>query len=127
MTAGWQRALDKLDGTLDRYLGESIMVVPMRKGEFASAPDPERATFDITGLAAEWETSADAVTKLQSRTTVETMVVEVKAALLPAGARIVKGDELVLLDRPRAPRLVITRTERLDPGRVVWVCGPTAD
>lgn len=126
MPANWQAALDKLENALDARLGESIGVVPMRLGDFGTSPDPDRPAFDVFGLAAEWDASASPAAKMQTQSAVETMVVELRDSEV-VGRLIRKGDEIVLYDRPRAPRLVVTRRERLDPGRIAVICGPTVD
>lgn len=126
MSAGWKGALDKLDATLDRYMGEQVSIVPMIASDFGTRADSDREVLDVTALVVEVEPSQEAPAKMQTRFAHEEMSVSVLRSEL-AGARIAKGDEIILLDRPAAPRLIITRVDRLDPARVMLICGPVKD
>jgi len=126
MTGAWQTALDRLDSALDRQLGEAVSIVPMRLTDFGKNPDPERPAFDVTALV-DWLDPASAqIPHTETRVVHEEVHVEVRRIEL-AGRRVAKNDEILLLDRPGSPRVAVNFVQTLDPGRVVFVCGPARD
>lgn len=126
MPSPFAAALLRADQDLDAHLGGTVQVTPMRSGDFARMPDPERPAFDVVALVVAGESSSAQVPKLESRYVAERWTVEIRRVLV-AGRRIGKGDELVLLDEPGSPRVVVDHVEPGDPGRVVLVCGPISD
>lgn len=126
MPAAWQTAIDKLDRALDRQLGETVSIIPMRLADFGKNPDPARPAFDVTALVDFLEPASAQVQHTETRVVHEEVHVEVQRSEL-AGRRVAKNDEILLLDRPGSPRVVVNFVKTLDPGRGLFICGPAKD
>lgn len=126
MPSPFAAALAQAEAAIDQHMGETVQITPMRPGEFARLPDAERPAFDVTALVVPDDPSGAAIPKLDARHVTEQWSIEVRRTLL-AGRRVMKGDEIVLLDQPGGPRVVVNHVERLDAERVLFVCGPVSD
>ncbi len=119
MASGWGRALAMMDADLDAELGETVQVVPTIVSDYdGTRPDPDRPTFDVIALVHENEAHAIAPPGLRTEVQSVEFVLEIRRVVMP-DVRLKKGDEVVLLDRPDAPRLVISRIDRWDESRIV--------
>lgn len=123
MPSRFAEAMAAADVALDAHMGEDVQVTPMRRGDFAAVPDPDRPAFDVTALVVDGDPSSTPIAKMDVRVVHEEWRVEVRRAVL-AGRKVRKGDEIVLLERPGSPRIVVTFVERLDRERLHLVCGP---
>ena len=127
MVSPFATALKDMDARLDEHMGELIAITPMLAAEFGVSADPDRAAFEVVALVDDVDPSTTPIPGLEVRVGYEEMVIEIRWALVPAGFRFRKGDEIELLERPDLGKLEITApAERLDPERVVLKLGPKA-
>lgn len=124
MPGGWADALARLDEDLDAHLGETVQVTPMRPGDFAVTPDPDRPAFDVMAQVFEHDGSTADISKLGARVPYEEVEVAIRRALL-AGRTIRKNDEVLLVDRPGALRFRVMRVETIDRERVALTLSQT--
>jgi len=117
-------ALAQAEVDLDLHMAEDVQIIPMRAGEFAKLPDPDRAAFDVAALVSIVDPSSINLPGGDLRMGYEEVKVEVRRVLLPVGFRFRKGDEVLLLEQGQVPRLIVNRVERLDANRLELVCGP---
>jgi hypothetical protein len=122
----FRAAAVRAEADLDAHLADRVQITPMRNGDFARVPDAQRPAFDVMALVAAGEPTSVDIPKFDSRAISEVWHVDILRAEL-AGRRIRKGDEVILLDWPGSPRLVVSYQEPGDADRVCLVCGPVAD
>lgn len=125
MPSQFQAALAAADLAIDGEMGEQVQVTPMRNGEFARQPDASQPAFDVIALVSDGRTLAQHIASLETKVASEEWIVEIRRAVLGA-RRLRVGDELILLDRPDSPHLVVNRVARTDEGRIELTCGPTS-
>ena len=123
MRSPYQRALAAADARFDQHMGEMVQITPMRQSDFGRSPDPQRPAFDCVALVEAGAPSTANIPTLDTRVVYEQWDVEVRRAVL-GDRRVRKGDEIILLDRPGSPRVMVNHVERLDEVRVKFVCGP---
>lgn len=124
MPSPFAAALAQAEVDLDLHMAEDVQIIPMRVGEFAKLPDPDRPAFDVAALVSIVDPSSINLPGGDLRMGYEEVKVEVRRVLLPAGFRFRKGDEMLLLEQGQVPRLIVNRVERLDANRLELVCGP---
>lgn len=119
MTSPFAAALAAADVVLDEQMGEAVQITPMRGGDFGRQTDAGRAVIDVVALVGHVDPSSADIATLESRVGYEEVEVEIRRAALPADVVFRKGDDVLLLDRPGAPRYKISRIDGNDPSR--WV------
>jgi len=126
MSSPFRAAASRAESDLDAHLADRVQITPMRSTDFARVPDPDRPAFDVIALVACGEPSAINIPRVDMRAVSEVWHVEVRRAEM-AGRRVRKGDEIILLDEPGSPRVIVTHLEPGDPDRVCLVCGPVSE
>lgn len=126
MASPFAVALAAAEPAFDDHMGDAVQITPMRSGDFERLPDPDRPAFDVVALVSSDDQASTDVPKLGARVVMENWIVEVRREQL-AGRRVQKGDEMILLDEENSPRVVVNHIERLDRGRMCFVCAPVSD
>lgn len=125
MTSPFAQAWAAADVVLDGHFGETVQITPMRSSDFARVPDGDRPAFDVEALVY-WDDQASIdVPKLTTRVVAESWTIEIRRALL-AGRTVHKGDEIILLDQPNSPTVVVAHVENQDRERMTFVCSSAA-
>jgi len=126
MASPFAQALAAAEPAFDEHMGDQVQITPMRSGDFARLPDPDRPAFDVVALVSSDDQASTDVPKLAARVVMENWIVEVRRSQL-AGRLVRKGDEMILLDEQDSPRVVVNHVERLDRERMSFVCAPVSD
>lgn len=113
--------------TIDGVFSERIRVNPQAVGEYTTADDPERESFDCAAVV----TLESSVARprgawrddptLAPGVAADGIKISVRAENL-IGRTIVQNDQIILIDRPNESPLTALRIERDSVGRVTLIC-----
>lgn len=124
MPATWQDRLARVRGAVDRELGETVRIIPMRAAsQYATAsPDPARAAFDVVavlqiGEGDETNLGGGLARSWKARIPVGKAEAHVDPLRSPAVLAVLQGDRIEAAERGSAA-FEVSRVDRTRRNRI---------
>ena len=112
----YQAMVDRGAAAVDAVHGENVRIVPQTSNQHAgTSADVTRAVIELVAVlrTAAGQSAGLGMHNVRENTEMGTggSMLHISRAILPLDADIRKGDEVIALDRPGAPRFVVARPD----------------